>query len=210
MLLGRGLPPAESRVVVSSAALVRGGDSAITQRAQIMKSLCLTPAALQVMRGCVWLLTAGAGCAAEPAAARGLVPAVRIAAAIAAHDDPLTGIRTQAEQWWDRIALGVASFLAKLRLMRKNTAGEDSWRFRHDKIMEWFLRAAGTWNALWQRQSKPAGKAPESGSQSRNERCRERTVTSASCPAPASVPSCGKAWRWRRRAWRRSFRGSLR
>jgi hypothetical protein len=34
----------------------------------------------------------------------------------------------------------VASFLARHRLLRKS--GEDDWRFRHDKIMEWFLRPA--------------------------------------------------------------------
>jgi len=35
---------------------------------------------------------------------------------------------------------GVASFLARHRLLRK--AGETGWRFRHDKILDWFLRPA--------------------------------------------------------------------
>jgi len=38
---------------------------------------------------------------------------------------------------------GVASFLARHRLLRKMADGAEAWRFRHDKIMEWFLRAAG-------------------------------------------------------------------
>ncbi len=37
---------------------------------------------------------------------------------------------------------GVASFLARHRLLRKMAGGAEAWRFRHDKIMEWFLRAA--------------------------------------------------------------------
>jgi HEAT repeat protein len=35
---------------------------------------------------------------------------------------------------------GVASFLARHRLLRKT--GETGWRFRHDKILDWFLRPA--------------------------------------------------------------------
>lgn len=35
---------------------------------------------------------------------------------------------------------GVASFLARHRLLRKTAGGAEAWRFRHDKIMEWFLR----------------------------------------------------------------------
>jgi HEAT repeat protein len=35
---------------------------------------------------------------------------------------------------------GVASFLARHRLLRK--IGETGWRFRHDKILDWFLRPA--------------------------------------------------------------------
>ena len=35
---------------------------------------------------------------------------------------------------------GVASFLARHRLLRKIAGGAEAWRFRHDKIMEWFLR----------------------------------------------------------------------
>jgi hypothetical protein len=37
---------------------------------------------------------------------------------------------------------GAASFLARHRLLRKMADGAEAWRFRHDKIMEWFLRAA--------------------------------------------------------------------
>jgi hypothetical protein len=37
---------------------------------------------------------------------------------------------------------GVASFLAKHRLLRKMAGGAEEWRFRHDKVMEWFLRPA--------------------------------------------------------------------
>ena len=32
-----------------------------------------------------------------------------------------------------------ATFLARHRLLRKNSEG-DGWRFRHDKILDWFLR----------------------------------------------------------------------
>jgi hypothetical protein len=35
---------------------------------------------------------------------------------------------------------GVAAFLAKHRLLRKSADGVEAWRFRHDKVMEWFLR----------------------------------------------------------------------
>lgn len=35
---------------------------------------------------------------------------------------------------------GVASFLARHRLLRKIDDDGESWRFRHDKILEWFLR----------------------------------------------------------------------
>ncbi|HEX2748818.1 MAG TPA: hypothetical protein VHM91_12510, partial [Verrucomicrobiales bacterium] len=36
---------------------------------------------------------------------------------------------------------GIAEFLAKHRLLRKNSVA-DGWRFRHDKIMDWFLAPA--------------------------------------------------------------------
>ena len=36
----------------------------------------------------------------------------------------------------------VASFLAKHRFLRKNSDAGAGWRFRHDKIMDWFLAPA--------------------------------------------------------------------